>query len=234
MGSSELSVMQDDSVTTYINITLNGYENSEIKSCVSDNPDIATASVNWRTLTVTGKSSGATNIRVTVGEVTAVCHVTVTPLTGEIKLNQSELTLLAGTSSSLTVSCTIRHHENDYVASVSVNNKTINITAKSEGTATVTATIAGKSDTCIVDVQKPVFTGSNGEILNDKTVTLNKNETMTVNVPDGVTCVCYYGATVQQNGKTVTITAPNFTYSAFTITMLYNNISVAQFSVSTP
>lgn len=244
LGSSELSVMQDDSVTTSINITLNGYEYSEIKSCVSDNPDIATASVNWRTLTVTGKSSGATNIRVTVGEVTAVCHVTVTPLTGEIKLNQSELTLLAGTSSSLTVSCNICHHENDYptcissdenVASVSVNNKTINITAKSEGTATVTATIAGKSDTCIVDVQKPVFTGSNGEILNDKTVTLNKNKTMTVNVPDGVTCVCYYGATVQQNGKTVTITAPNFTYSAtFTITMLYNNSSVAQFFVSTP
>ena len=146
-------------------------ENAADKSVTwaSDNTDIATVDAEGK---VTGKSIGTATITVTTtdGGKKATCAVTVSPIAvTDISLNKTTLSLVNGTSETLTATVLPENATDKAVTWTSSNTSVAmvsngTVTAKSVGTAKITATAGGKSATCSVTVT-PVKVSS---------ITLNK------------------------------------------------------------
>ena len=151
----------------------------------SSNNKIATVDVNGK---VVGKSAGTVTITATTkdGGHKATCTVTVSDIkvTG-IKLSNSSLTMNLGTTK--TVTATVKpdnasnktvtwKSDNTSVATVDANGK---ITAKNEGTATITATTkdGGHKATCVVTVNRVKVTGV---FLSASTATMYVGDTKTI------------------------------------------------------
>ena len=124
----------------------------------SSNTDVAT--VNDAGV-VTAKAVGTATIRVTVGNVSASCKVTVKQPVTSIYLNRSSLTLEGGETSTLTVSVYPSNADNKNVEWSSSDEKVATVdqnglvTAVGKGSATVTAAAAdgsGVKGTCTVTV----------------------------------------------------------------------------------
>ena len=185
----------------------------------SNNTSVATVSSSG---VVTAKSAGSATITVktTDGSKTATCAVTVKakviPVTG-ISLNTSSMTMKVGETKALSATVTPSNatdktvtwiSSNTSVATVDSNGK---VTAKSAGSATISATAGSFTANCSVTVVVPVVSVS----LNKTELTLEKgkNATLTATInPSNATdkTVTWKSsntaiATVDQNGKVTAV-----------------------------
>ncbi|MBP5280874.1 MAG: Ig-like domain-containing protein [Lachnospiraceae bacterium] len=155
----------------------------------SSDTSVATVSANGLSATVTAKKNGSATITVTTadGGKSATCKVTVTTAVTGISLNQTIAELPAGGKLTLTATITPSSASNQNVtwtssntsvATVSGNGLTGTVTAKKDGSATITVKTAdgSKSASCTVTVR----TGVTGVSLNQTSVTLGVNGTSTL------------------------------------------------------
>ena len=144
----------------------------------SNNTSVATVDSNGK---VTAVAKGSATITASIGGKSAECVVTVTNPANGITLNKTELDLTKGSNETLiatvdptdadgTVSWS---SSDDTVATVDSNGE---VTAIAPGTATITATIGGKSATCSITVPSitvPVIWS--GDVLTGFASTINFN-----------------------------------------------------------
>lgn len=122
---------------------------------------------------LTAKAAGTATITATVNGKKLTCKITVKD---PIKLSHSSYTLELGKSKTLAVTGTA-----DAVTWTSSNKSVVTvsskgvITAKAAGSATITATVAGKKLTCVVTVKLPVK-------LSHSSFTLDQGKTMDLSV----------------------------------------------------
>ena len=184
----------------------------------SDNEGVAIVDNNGN---VTAKAAGTATITATVDGKSASCKVTVNGQTtvpvASVELNQTTLELIAGKEANLTATVkpddattkTVTwKSDNEGVAIVDNNG---NVTAKAAGTATITATVDGKSASCKVTVNGQTTVPVASVELNQTTLELiaGKEATLTATVkPDDATnkTVTWSSnnetvATVDNNGK---------------------------------
>ena len=157
----------------------------------SDNESIATVSADG---TVTAISVGTANITATCGDVSAICKVTVTPVSPtSIELNIKDMILFIGQSE--TIQAIVRpanttyptvtwQSENESIATVSADGK---VTGISEGTTTITASCGEVNATCTVTVNP--IPASNIEITSgDVTLTIGSSTDLIAKVsPENTT-----------------------------------------------
>ena len=132
----------------------------------SGNPQIATVTEDGE---IKGVSCGTTTVKVTVGNASAVCNVTVTQPVTSIRLSQSSATMAAGDVLTLTAEVYpneatdkgYRWSSSDLsVASVSEQGE---VTALAKGEAVITATAtdgSGVTGTCTVNVTSQMITAT--------------------------------------------------------------------------
>ena len=153
-------------------ITINKYDSWTLSATVS--PKNATEkTVAWSSSntavarvdqsgTVTGAGSGTATITASCGGKSATCEVTVVVPVVAVSLNYSSISLEEGQNRQLTASIT-PFDATDQIVTWSSSNTSIAtvtdglVTARSEGTATITASCGGKSATCAVTVTKKVI-----------------------------------------------------------------------------
>ncbi len=184
--SNETVFIDQEDVVMYIGDVLN------IKAIVSPQ----NTSLNWDTAndkiavvsngTITALSEGTTTITVTTsGGSTAECVVTVKPIkVTAISLSETKLTLSEGGSATITASVKPENatHKDVVWESTNTNVATVSdgkITAKSAGTAVVTATSDGVFTTCIVTVKSSTVKVSSVS-LSTTAVTLSTGKTTTI------------------------------------------------------
>ncbi len=168
----------------------------------SDKPEVASVDANG---TVMAKAPGTANITVKAADKTASCSVTVAGITvdvTEVTLNKTSLELEAGKTETLSAAVMPENATNKTVSWSSDNSEVADVdangtvTAKTAGTAVITAKANGKSATCTVTV-----TGGTGEttqttiVLDRTTASMKPGETFNLK------------ATVTPDGKSVTWTS---------------------------
>ena len=129
----------------------------------SSNTSIATVSNG----TVTAKAEGTATITAKAGDKSATCTVTVKKAyvaVTSVTLNKTSLSLTKGSSETLTATVSPSNATDKTVTWTSSNTSIATVsngfvTAKAEGTATITASVGGKSATCRVTVTQ---SSSNG------------------------------------------------------------------------
>lgn len=158
--------------TSTLKVTYNPTDTTDSKEVTwtSSNDDVAVVSDEGK---IIAKARGTATITAKVGSFTATCKVSVgVPLEG-ISISKDKVTLNTGEKTTLSVGYlpedttdsknVVWETSNDGIASV----KDGIVTAKSGGTATITAKVGSYTETCIVTVKSPL----NGISLNiDKTV----------------------------------------------------------------
>lgn len=150
---------------------------------------------------VTAVGKGSTTITAAVGDKTATCQVKVTnPITG-ISI-PSTLNLKKGQTDTLKVTyspadgdhgAVTWKSDNEAVAEVNSNGL---VTAKMDGTANITATVDGKTATCVVTVQEIKLISIS---LDQTSMTVNRNKSQKLNV--------IYNPTTTTDDKSVTWTS---------------------------
>ena len=155
------------------------------KLTVTYNPTNTTANktVTWKTSnaavatvskgTITAKKPGTATITATCGKATATCKVTVkAPLT-KIALNKTSANVVVGKAEPLKVTYTPANTTDSKTVKWTSSNTAVatvsggKVTAKKEGTATITATCGNKKATCsIVVTKKAVPTDSQVTVIN--------------------------------------------------------------------
>lgn len=159
---AELSLAVGESATLTARVEPDNATNKEVSWKSSDQSIVGVDGSGK----VTGMKEGAATITATTkdGKKTAECKVTVTAAAvavEEVTLNAEELTLEIGESATLTAEVTPEDAANREVKWSSSDDKVAtvdkdgNITAKGEGTATITAEAGGKKDSCKVTVTAP-------------------------------------------------------------------------------
>jgi uncharacterized protein YjdB len=126
----------------------------------TSNASVATVSSNG---TVTAIAAGTATITAKAGAKTATCTVTVTLDVTEVTLNKTSLDLCIGDTTTLTA--TVKpSNENKSVTWTSsntsvagINTNTGLITARAEGTATITAKCGDKTATCTLNVNPTLY-----------------------------------------------------------------------------
>lgn len=123
---------------------------------------------------VTGLKPGETTITASADGTSAVCQVTVKLPT--VQLKQASATLYRGKTLQLsaTVSSSVKPTWKTNKKSVALVDATGTVTAIKHGTAIITATVDGVTQTCEITVQKPEITLSLTEL------TLNKGDSATL------------------------------------------------------
>jgi len=202
-------------------------ENATDKTVTWSSSDATVASVG-QDGKVTALKSGKASITAKAGEKSASCAVTVTTPVESVSLDRNNVTLEVGQTTTLVATI----HPNDAdektvewttsnAAVATVDNG--KVTAVKEGTATITASVGGKSATCTVTVSSNVVPVAS--------VTLNKtelsleegeSETLTATVlPENATdkTVSWSSgdatiATVDQNGKVTAVKEGSTTVTA--------------------
>ena len=158
------------------------------------------------------------------GGVTKTCKITVIPEVTDVSFDKSNVTLVKGDLNevSQTITMTLNPKDsplsaikvtssNTLIASVSVKDNIITVTAKRGGYATITATpINGKSASCTVEVKSPITS------ITAKPMDLNKGASrtlaLTVTPSDTTDKIAYSSsnpavATVDETGKVTGISA---------------------------
>ena len=157
----------------------------------SDNEGVATVDNEGN---VTAKAAGTATITATADGKSASCKVTVkgqeTVPVASVELNQTTLELKAGNNTTLTAT----------VSPESATDKTVTwtsdkpeiaavdggkVTAKAEGTATITAKAGDKTATCTVTVTKADVKVTQITISGKNTLNVNESTTLTVDVQPG-------------------------------------------------
>ena len=136
---------------------------------------------------VTAKSAGTATITAKAGEITATCVVTVSKkviAVSGIALSQTTSSLIEGESVTLTATVTPADATDKTVtwSTSDTNVATVDngvVTAKSAGTATITAKAGEKSATCVVIVEKKEIAVS-GITLSQTTASLIEGESVTL------------------------------------------------------
>lgn len=117
---------------------------------------------------VTAMKSGTTTITAKAGEKSATCAVTITTPVESVSLDQTSITLEIGKTATLVATINPSDADEKTIqwttssASVATVANGV-ITAEAEGTATITATVGGKSATCVVTVKKKELGGDDPE-----------------------------------------------------------------------
>ena len=117
---------------------------------------------------VTALKSGTATITAKAGEISASCAVTVSTPVESVILDQTSVSLEEGQTVTLVASInpsdadeqTITWATNNAAAATVANGV---VTAVAEGTATITATVGGKSATCVITVKKKELGGGDPE-----------------------------------------------------------------------
>ncbi|MDE7227981.1 MAG: Ig-like domain-containing protein [Treponemataceae bacterium] len=158
-------------------------ENADDKTVVWSSSDLAVATVG-EDGTVTARAEGTATITAHAGGKTTTCAVTVNKITEKpepvavesVTLDETTLTLTRGETGKLTATVTPDNADNKTVTwsssdlAVATVGEDGTVTARAEGTATITALAGGKTATCAVTVKpKPVAVES---------VTLNETTLM--------------------------------------------------------
>lgn len=158
--SLELSVGGSETLTAEV---LPVDATSKVVSWLSSNSSVA--SVDSNTGLVTALSEGNAVITAKAGDKTDTCNVTVTapvvPVTS-VDITESSVDLEAGENTTLhttvlptDASYKVVSWESNDLTVASVDNSGV-VTALASGTATITASCGGKSDTCTINVSAPV------------------------------------------------------------------------------
>ena len=204
----------------------------------SSNPEVADATTSGYNdqFRISFWKEGTATITATVAGKTATCKVTILGDSGEvalesIQLNKTELRTTEGDKNKLTVSYNPNNTTVDKtVAWTSSDNKVAtvdkdgNVTSVGAGTATITATVAGKKATCKVTVSKKEValesiklnkTAVSGKVGDSEklTVTYNPNNT-TVDKTVAWTSSDKKVATVDKNGNVEMVGAGSATITA--------------------
>ena len=202
-------------------------ENATDKSVTwtSSNASVASVDQNGK---VTAVKSGSATITATAGDKSATCSVKVTTPVESITLDRSSITLEEGKYTTLYATVEPDDADNKTVSWSSSNTAVATVsdgkvTAKKEGTATITATAGDKSATCAVTVSKNVIAVSS-ITLNKSSLSLIKGqrETITATVkPENATdkSVTWTSsnasvASVDQNGTVTAVKSGNATITA--------------------
>lgn len=161
----------EGSQLTATTTTENGEPTSDRVVWSSDNAEVATVDQNGL---VTPVGGGTTTITATAGDVSDTCQVTVESPLEEISLNKSTASIKKGETTDLTVSYTPTDTTVEKNVSWSVTSgddtaveivpsqedpSTATIKGLHEGEATVTATVDGKTASCVVTVTEIKLTG---------------------------------------------------------------------------
>ena len=136
---------------------------------------------------VTAVAAGTATITATAGNQTATCVVTVAKATIDVEgvtLNESSISLVEGKNFTLVATVTPDNATDKTVTWTSSDEKVATVengvvTAKSAGTATITAQAGDKTATCVVTVAKKVIAVS-GITLSQTTAALIEGETVTL------------------------------------------------------
>ncbi len=228
LNSTSLTMTEGDTQTLTATVSPSNATDKSV-TWTTNNSSVATVSSSG---VVTAKSPGTATITVKTndGGKTATCTVTVKakviPVTG-ISLNTSSMTMKVGETKALSATVTPSNatdktvtwkSSNTSVATVDSNGK---VTAKSAGSATISATAGSFTANCSVTVVVPVVSVS----LNKTELTLEKgkNATLTATInPSNATdkTVTWKSsntaiATVDQNGK---VTAAEVGSAVITVT----------------
>ncbi len=143
---------------------------------------------------VTALKSGSATIKAKAGEKSATCEVSITTPVESVTLNSSSISLEEGQTTTLVATINPNDADEKTVkwttssASVATVSNGV-VTAVAEGTATITASVGGKSATCAISVKKKVIAVTS-VTLNKSTLSLTKgqNETLSATVtPDNAT-----------------------------------------------
>lgn len=175
LSPAETTILKGKNATLSVSLTPSD-TTDDIGATTWQTSDAAIATVSNGV--VTGVKAGTATITATVNGKSATCDVTVQEIPlDSVSLNETSMTLVKGKEQTLTVSispnnttdeigATTWQSSNDSIASVSDGV----IAAKSAGTATITATVNGKSASCTVTVQEIHFTAIS---LNESSVNLD-------------------------------------------------------------
>lgn len=193
--------------------------------CSSSNSDVAEIDANGD---ITGVSAGSAIITITSedGGFTDICIVTVIQPVSSASLSSNAETIVVGDT--LTLTATVLPSDATYPAvtwsssntHVATADQTGNVTAIAPGSATITATADGVSDTCTITVNQPVSSVSLSS--NEQTMTIGDFITLSATVsPSDATypTVTWSSdntavATVDQTGKVTAIAPGSATITA--------------------
>lgn len=153
LNKTKVTINMPKKKTVQLNATSTGSHSGTLKKVKWSSNNTSVATVNSSGL-VTGKKHGTAVITATIHGVQKKCKVTVNNPT--IKLNSSEVSLQKGATYTLSATVTGKSKKVSWKSS---NNKVAvvnggKITAKGEGSATITATANGISAKCKVTVKK--------------------------------------------------------------------------------
>lgn len=157
----------------------------------SDNESVAAVSSDG---TVTAVTVGVANITATCGDVSAICKVTVNPVTAStITLNVSEMTLFIGQSDKLTATVSPGNVTDKTITWTSDNKQIVTVsedgtvTAAAIGVANITASCGDVSATCKVMVN-PVTASTVTLNVSEMTLFIGQTDKLTATVsPKNVT-----------------------------------------------
>lgn len=125
-----------------------------------DKTKVTAGSDGKASITITGKKAGESIVTVTSGGKSESIKVKINAVVESIKLNKTKLGIEVGSSQKISATVSPANAVNKEIKWKSSNTKVVEvdqngkITAKSDGTATITATAGGKKATCKVTVAK--------------------------------------------------------------------------------
>jgi len=224
LNKKELSLTKGQSETLTATVTP---DNATDKTVTWSSSDATIVSVG-QDGKVTALKSGKVTITAKAGEKSANCAVTVTTPVESVSLDRNNVTLEVGQTTMLVATISPNDADNKNVSWKSSNAAVATVdngkvTAVKEGTATITASVGGKSATCTVTVNSSVVPVSS-VILNKTELSLEEGESETLTatvVPDNATdkTVSWSSgdatiATVDQNGKVTAVKEGSTTVTA--------------------
>ena len=184
LNKSSLSLTKGSSETLMATVTPYNATDKTV-TWSSDNPAIATVDETGK---VTAVGGGSAVITAQAGDQTATCAVTVTVPVISVSLNKGSLTLVEGESETLTVTVNPTDATNQQITWSSSSSSVASVvdgvvTALAPGTAVITARVADKEATCVVQVERSVIPVT-GISLNKTSLNLIKgnSETLTATV----------------------------------------------------
>lgn len=168
LDPTEMTIEKGKTANLTATILPKNASNQRVNWAFSETGIVFVSGDNIGTRTVAGVTEGTTTITATVDGKTASCEVTVTPKAipvESITLNKTELSLVKGTTETLTATVlptmatdkTVTWESSD-TAVATVENGVV--TAVAAGNATITAKAGEKTATCAVTVTNPSNSGS--------------------------------------------------------------------------
>lgn len=181
LNKTKLSLVKGQSETLSATVKPDDATDKSV-TWTTSNPEVATVDENGK---VTAMGGGSATVKARAGEKEAACSVTVTVPVESVSLDQTSVTLEEGQQVTLvptiapadaTDTKVSWSSSSTSVARVDSNGK---VTAVKAGSATITATVGGKSATCAVTVTKAPVPATS-VTLNKSSLELFENDTETL------------------------------------------------------